>query len=179
MEIPLSMSQIGFLEEDNRILALELQGMQKTHQNLVGLGSFGRAVLKASVSENHVRTNHPLREIVIERNLGDLEKSQEVEPVSEEAFGKAPQAFVSIFPAGPEEEALFQEFDPSLVDSSPQLRTNLLQSQCIPEDAFQDPVIFQKRLGLIFEIKLAYLSKEMNEAFLFLSRKLVISAVEI
>lgn len=173
------MSQVGFLEEDNRIFALELQSMQKTHQNLVGLGSFGRAILKASVSEDHVRPDHPLGQVIVERNFRDLEKSQEVEPVSEEAFGETPQTFIPIFPAGPEKEALLQEFDPPLVDPSPQLRTNLLQSQGIPEDTFQDLVIFQKGLRLIFEIKLAYLSEEMNEAFLFLPREPVVSRIEV
>ena len=73
-EIPLSVLEVGFFEKGKWILILESQGMQETHQNLVGLGSFGRAVLKAPVPQDHMRADHPLSQVVVERNSGNLKK---------------------------------------------------------------------------------------------------------
>jgi len=173
------MSEVGFLEKDHRILALEPEGMEKAHQGFMSSGSSGRAVLETPVPENHVGADHPLSEVVIEGNLRDLKKGEEMKPVSEEAFGKAPQASVTVFPAGPEEEAFFEEFDPPLVGPGRKLRANLFQSQGIPEDSFQDSVVFPKGLGLIFEIKGAHFSQEMDKTLLLLSGKPGIGRIEI
>ena len=173
------MSEVGFLEKDDRILPLEFEGMEKAHQGLVGLRPLRGTILKAPVSENHMGSDHALSEVVIEGDLGDLKKGEEMKPVSEEAFGKAPQAFIPVVPAGPEEEAFLQELDPPPVDPASKPGTNLFESCGIPEDAFQDSVVFQKGPGLVFEIKLAHLSQEVNEALLLLSGKPGIGRIEV
>jgi hypothetical protein len=170
-EIPLPVSEVGLLEKDHRILSLEFEGMEKARQGLVGLRPFERAVLEASVSENHMRADHPLSEVVIEGDLRVFKEGEEMKPVSEEAFGKASQAFIAVFPARPEEEALLQELDSPLVDPFFKLRANCFKFQCVSENTLEDSAVFQKCFRLIFEIKGAHLSQEMDETFLLLSGK--------
>jgi len=173
------MSEVGFFEKGKRVLFLKLERVKKAHQGFMGLGSFGRAVLEASIPEDHMRADHPLSQVIVERNLGMFKKSQEVEPVGEEAFGEAPQALISVFPAGPEKEALFQEPDSPLVDGYPKRLPIFFKTQGISKNPSQDFVIFHKRLGGVFESKLAHLPQEMDKAFLFFPREPIISRVEV
>jgi hypothetical protein len=172
-------SEVGFLEKDDRILPLEFEGMEKAHQGLVGLRPLRGAILKAPVPENHMRPNHPLGEIVIEGDLRDLEKGEKMKPMFQESLRESSKALIPIVPAGPEEEAFLEESDSPLINLGSKLGTNLFEFYGIPEDAFQDSVVFPKRLGLVFEIKRAHLPEEVDQAFLLLSRQPMISRIEV
>lgn len=153
--------------------------MQETHQGFMGLRSLGRAVLEASVPEDHMRANHSFSEIVIERDFWNLKESEEVKPVREKALGKAPQAFVAILPARPKEEPLLQELDSPLVDLGFQFGTNLLESQCVSDNTLEDSVVSKKCLGIVLEIELTHLPEKVHKAFLFLSWKPGVGRIEV
>lgn len=178
-EIPLSVSQVGFLERGNRVLPLKLQSMQQAHQGFVGFGSLGRAILKAPVSQDDVRTDHSLSQVVVERNLRMFQEGQQMKPVSEESFGKAAQAFISVIPACPEEETVFQEPDSPLIDAHPECFPGFFKREGVSENPSQDFVVFQKRFGGILETKPAHLPEEVDETLLFLPGKPVVSRIEI
>jgi hypothetical protein len=126
-----------------------------------------------------MRPDHSLRQVIVEGNLGNLKKGQKMKPVSEEAFRKAPQAFIVVFPARPEEEALFQEPDSPPVDGYPNRLPIFSKTQDVSKNALQDLVVFQKRFGGVFKAELAHLSQEMDEALLFPSRKPVVGRIEV
>lgn len=158
-KISLTVSQIGLLKKGNGIFALKPQGVKKTHEGFVGLSSFGRPVLQrsstavkphveASVLEDYMRADHPLRQVIIEGNLRVLEESQEMKPVSEKTFRKASQTLIAVFPARPEEKTLLQELDSPLVHRGLKEILGFFEAECVSENTLQDFVIFQKRLRL-------------------------------
>jgi len=102
-----------------------------------------------------------------------------MKPMLEEAFGKPRQVLIPVLPAGPEEEAFFQEPDSPLVDRDMKDLPSFSKTQSISKNPSQDFVIFHKRLGGVFESKLAHLPQEMDETLLFLSRKPVVSRIEV
>lgn len=173
------MVEIGFFEKGKGVFRLKPEGVKEAHQGFVGFGSLGRAVLETPVPQDHMRADHPLSQVVVERNLRDLKKGEEMNPVFEEAFGKPHQVPVAVFPAGPEEETLFQEPDSPLVDGYPKGLPIFFKPQGISKNPFQDLVIFQKRLRGVFETELAHLPQEMDEALLFLSREPVVGRIEV
>jgi len=141
--------------------------------------SFWGPILKTSVAKDDVVTNHSFSQIIVERDFRMLQEGQEMNPVFQKTLGQSFEMFVSVIPARPEEEALFQEPDSPLVDGSLKGVPGFFKTQGVSKNPFQDFMVFQKHLGGIFESKLAHLPQEMDETLLFLPREPVVSRVEV
>lgn len=158
------MPEISRLEEMGNVSVLKPEGLQERHQSLVGLGSFGGHILEGDFAEDHIRTNHPLGEIIIRRKSWDVEEGEDFPVIFEKPLREAFPMRVRKRPAGKTQESVFHESRSSVKNPRRKSSPFLIQSIGLREDALEfDPgrLILGRRVSDVFNLPL-----EMNEAAL-------------
>lgn len=98
------MKEISLFEQVEHIFTLEPQSLDERHEDFMGPGPFGASILVGAVPQDDIRKNHPLGQVVVERDRGVFEEGDQVKPIPEETFGKALEVFILIVSHAPEEK---------------------------------------------------------------------------
>ena len=127
----LPMVQVGGLELWEGLFVLKTQGVNQAGQRAMGDGAVDGAVLKRSIPDNHVGTNHSLRRIVVRGKTGDIEKRENFVFVLEHALRQTLPIFIGVGVGPKFNKAFVDEPNAAFVDEGSELGALSAQAQGI------------------------------------------------